>query len=165
MKLPGCRLRKLFIAMSVGGLLALAAPATAAGPADATYIGGAINDYGYIKVMTSGTGDVSYYETEWQRKICGIRNFSIWFSTLSPSDEIPVDAIGNFSETFSFTYRQSGRKYRVRVVNRGYFGTYAEMEGQTNDQVYMKFTVRVKRIKRGAKWCGPKSHEFLGMRQ
>lgn len=166
MKLPGFRPRRILVIVCTSAILALSAiAAEAAGPFDATYVGGAINDYGYIKLKTGGTGDVSYYETEWQRKICGIRDFSIWFSTLSPADEIPVDATGHFSESFTFTYRKSGRKYRVRAANRGYFGTYAQMEGQTNDQVYMKTTVRVKPIKRGAKWCGPKTHEFLGMRQ
>lgn len=157
----------IFAALSMIVVLALvvAHTARAAGPVDAGYTGYKIDGGGDFGLLTNSAGDIKAYDTIWDRNVCGIRKFNVYFDWKDGRyPALTVDEQGSFYEAFTFIYRQSGRKYRVRVTNYGYFGTVREIAGQTNDQVYMRMSVRVKRIARGAKWCGYKRQTFIGFR-
>ena len=161
----GSRLRALVIVATASFAVATA-PALASGPADARYLGGGINEKGYLDLRTSSEGNVSFYNVAWHRTICGIKHFAISFATLSPWQDMSVDDDGNFSETFSMVYEQAGRKYRVRASSVGRFGPYAVIEGKPDDQVWFQQTVRVRRMgKKGAKWCRAQTHEWIGFRE
>lgn len=145
--------------------LVVAPAAGAAGPVDAGYTGYKNEGGGDFGLLTNSTGDVKAYDAIWDRKVCGIRKFNVYFDWEDGRwPAIPVDNLGSFYEAFNFVYRQSGRKYKVRVTNYGYFGLVRETPGQSNDQVYMRMSVRVKRVARGAKWCGYKKQTFIGFR-
>lgn len=157
--------RWFLVPLAAVALVVGAANASAAGPADAGYTGYKINGGGDFGLLTNSAGDVKAYDAIWDRSVCGIKKFNVYYDWADGRyPAIPVDDMGSFYEAFSFIYRQSGRKYRVRVTNYGYFGTVREIAGQTNDQVYMRMSVRVKRVKRGAKWCGYKKQTFIGFR-
>lgn len=143
---------------------AITAPSAGASP-NASYQGPGVKENGLLKLTTGATGNVSGYDAKWRRNVCGIPNFMIWFSTDAASEEIPLGDDSRFVERFSFTYKSRGKKYRVRATSTGEFATFLQDPAYNPDQVRFKQTVKVKRVKKGARWCKAKAHSWIAFKQ
>lgn len=155
---------RVSMAFAAAALAAIAAPGASASPS-ASYEGPGVNENGLLKLTTGTTGNVASYDAYWRRKVCGIPDFSIRFWTDDASQELPTGGDGSFFERFSFTYKSRGKKYRVRATSEGGFATFNQDPAVNPDQVSFKQTVKVKRVKKGARWCKAKAHSWIGYRQ
>lgn len=141
-----------------------AAPVPLQADPDALYTGVGVNGRGVFSLMTNALGNVSFYNAEWNKTVCGIPQFALWFDA-AESSGIPVDGAGIFIVSYTITYRSQGRRYTVQARDSAQIGLITGFDGVTRDQVTFKQVVKVKRQAKGAKWCsGVHKKKFIGFR-
>lgn len=147
----------------IADLPGLGAAPFAADP-NAIYTGVGVDGRGLFALQTDDAGDVVYYSAEWAKTVCGIRNFGLYFDT-EGAPGIPVDNAGIFVEEYTITYRSGGKRYTVQAVDSAQIGLVTGADGVTRDQVTFRERVKVRRQKKGAKWCrGVHKKLFVGER-
>lgn len=132
------------------GLMTVGSPLAA--DANAIYTGVGVNGKGTFSLQTNAAGEVSYYNAEWYKTVCGIPGFSLYYDAAGDPG-IAVDAAGIFIEEYTITYRTGGKRYTVKATDSAQIGLVTGTDGVTRDQVTFRERVRVKRQKKGAKWC------------
>lgn len=132
------------------GLMAVASPLAA--DANAIYTGVGVDGRGTFSLQTNDVGEVSYYNAEWSKSVCGIPSFGLYFDAAGDPG-IAVDGAGIFIEEYTITYRSGGKRYTVQATDSAQIGLVTGTDGVTRDQVTFRERVRIKRQKKGAKWC------------
>lgn len=148
-----------------GGVVEASAPlATRLVDADANYAGVGVNGRGMFSLQTNALANVSFYSAQWNKTVCGIRDFGLYYDAES-SDGLPVDEAGIFVEQYAITYRSGGRRYTVQAIDSAQIGQFVDEDGVTRDMVVFRERVRVRRQKKGARWCsGVHKKAFVGYR-
>ncbi|MBJ7471480.1 MAG: hypothetical protein JHD16_09265 [Solirubrobacteraceae bacterium] len=123
-----------------------------AADANAIYTGVGVNGKGTFSLQTNGLGNVSFYNAEWHKNVCGIPSFSLYYDA-EGTDGIPVDGAGIFVEEYTITYRAGGKRYTVKAVDSAQIGLVTGTDGVTRDRVTFRQRVKVRRQKAGATWC------------
>jgi hypothetical protein len=132
--------------------------------ADANYAGVGYDGKGTLSLQTNALGNVSYYSAMWRKTVCGIRDFGLYYDA-AESDGLPVDDAGIFVEQYAITYRSGGKRYTVQAIDSAQIGNFVGEDGVTRDMVFFRERVRVRRQKKGAKWCsGVHKKAFVGYR-
>lgn len=132
--------------------------------ADANYAGTGYDGKGTLSLQTNALGNVSYYSAQWDRAVCGIRQFGLYYDA-ADSDGLPLDDAGIFVEQYAITYRSGGKRYTVQAIDSAQIGDFVDEDGVTRDMVFFRERVRVRRQKKGAKWCaGTHKKAFVGYR-
>lgn len=150
---------------AAGPLLADVGPLAARlADADANYAGVGYDGKGTFSLQTNALGNVSYYSAEWKRTVCGIRDFGLYYDA-DGSDGLALDEAGIFVEQYAITYRSHGKRYTVQAIDSAQIGEFVGDDGITRDMVFFRERVRVRRQKKGAKWCsGTHKKAFVGYR-
>lgn len=140
-------------AASTGPLIAPSGPLAARLiDADANYAGVGYDGRGTFSLQTNALTNVSYYSAQWNKTVCGIRDFGLYYDA-ADSDGIAVDAAGMFTEQYAITYRSGGRRYTVQAIDTAQIGLFVDEDGVSHDMAFFRERVRVRRQKKGARWC------------
>lgn len=132
--------------------------------ADANYAGVGVDGHGTLSLQTNALGNVSYYAAGWRKTVCGIRNFGLYYDAANSSG-IPVDDAGIFVVSYTITYRSGGKRYTVAAIDSSQIGQFTDSDGVTRDMVVFRERVKVRRQRKGAKWCsGVHKKLFVGYR-
>lgn len=132
--------------------------------ADANYAGVGVNGRGMFSLQTNALANVSFYSAQWNKTVCGIRDFGLYYDA-EGSDGLPVDEAGIFVEQYAITYRSGGRRYTVQAIDSAQIGQFVDEDGVTRDMVVFRERVRVRQQRKGARWCsGVHKKAFVGYR-